>query len=329
VGISNIFYSRAPRLGVIDGDQIGNDLNISSFQEPGSYLKKFMPKIRGEILVILSAILWGTTGTAQAFAPPGADPRTVGAVRLAIGGLALLLFSILRGFSFRSIRWPATGVPTIFAVASMAAYNLSFFAGVARAGVAVGTIVTIGSAPIISGILGWIFLNERPDLRWVFATLLAISGGILLVLPGVEIQVDYFGIGLALLSGLSYSIFSIASKGMLSETPPDAAMAVVFTMGAILLSPVLFITDTSWLAQPSGWFSALFLGLFSTAIAYILFARGLLTVPVAKAVTLTLAEPLTASTLGIVLLGERLTLLAALGVALIFAALVSLSTAKK
>lgn len=282
-----------------------------------------MPKIRGEILVILAAVLWGTTGTTQALAPTGADPRTVGAVRLAVGGLALMLFSILRGFSFRSMRWPLQ--PTIFAGASMAAYNLFFFAGVARAGVAVGTIVTIGSAPIISGILGWIFLKERPDLRWAFATLLAIIGGILLVLPGAEIQTDYLGIGLALLSGLSYSIFSIASKGMLAETPPDVAMAVVFTIGAILLSPVLFITDTAWLAQPSGWSSALFLGLFSTAIAYILFARGLQFVPVAKAVTLTLAEPLTASTLGIALLGEKLTVSASMGVALIFIALMILA----
>lgn len=287
-----------------------------------------MPKLRGELLVILAAVLWGTTGTVQAFAPTGADPRTVGAVRLAIGGLALLLFSILRGFSFRSIRRSAKGVPTIIAGASMAAYNLFFFAGVAKAGVAIGTIVTIGSAPIISGILGWVFLKERPDLRWAFATLLAIIGGILLVLPGAEIQVDYLGISLALLSGLSYSIFSIASKGMLSETPPDVAMAVVFTIGAILLSPILFITDTTWLAQPSGWLSALFLGLFSTAIAYILFARGLQSVPVAKAVTLTLAEPLTASTLGVVLLEERLTVSAGLGVALIFVALAAISRGK-
>lgn len=286
-----------------------------------------MSKIRGEILVILAAVLWGTTGTAQAFAPVGADPKSVGAVRLAIGGLSLLLYTILRGFSFRSIRWPV--LPTLFASLSMAAYNLFFFAGVARAGVAIGTIVTIGSAPVLAGLLGWIFLKERPDLRWGIATGLAILGGVLLVLPGASITVDYWGIGLALISGLSYAIFTIASKGMVADTPPDVAMAIVFTIGGILLTPVLLTSDTTWLTQPSGLLSALFLGLFATALAYILFARGLQSTPVAKAVTLTLAEPLTASTLGIVLLGERLTFFAALGVLLIFAALISLSTAKQ
>jgi len=282
-----------------------------------------MPKIRGELLVILAAVLWGTTGTAQAFAPTGADPRSVGAIRLAIGGLALLTFALLRGFSFRSMRWPL--IPTIFGSLSMAAYNLFFFAGVARAGVAVGTIVTIGSAPILASLFGWVFLKERPTPRWGVATGLAILGGILLVLPGASLKLDYGGILLALASGLAYAIFSIASKDMLKDTPPDVSMAIIFTLGGLLLTPVLFITDLSWISQSNGLLSALFLGLLSTALAYILFARGLQSVPVARAVTLTLAEPLTASMFGILLLNERLTTAAGMGVVLIFIALVTLS----
>jgi len=90
----------------------------------------------------------------------------------------------------------------------------------------------------------------------------------------------------------------------------------------------LFTHDLSWLAQPSGWASALFLGLLSTSLAYIFFARGLVNVPVSKAVTLTLAEPLTASALGIMILGERLSIMAVLGIGLIFIALVMLSAEK-
>ena len=285
-----------------------------------------MRKPKDKILIILAAILWGTTGTAQAFAPSGADPRSVGAIRLAIGGLALLAVSLARGFSFRRIRWPL--LPTLIAGISMAAYNLFFFAGVAKAGVAVGTIVTIGSAPIMAGLLGWLFRKERPGRRWYLATMLAVSGGILLILPGEKLNVDSLGIFLALISGLSYAVFSVASKGMLEKTPPDAAMAVVFTLGAIFLSPLLFTTELSWLSQPSGWMSALFLGLAATALAYTFFARGLASMPVAKAVTLTLAEPLTAGMLGIFLLGELLTSASATGILLLFVGLVIVSVEK-
>jgi DME family drug/metabolite transporter len=51
----------------------------------------------GTLLVLLAAILWGTTGTSQALAPPGAHPLTVGALRLAVGGGALLLLTLFRG----------------------------------------------------------------------------------------------------------------------------------------------------------------------------------------------------------------------------------------
>jgi len=188
--------------------------------------------------------------------------------------------------------------------------------------------VTIGSSPILAGLLGWLLRKERPGWRWYLATILAVAGGVLLILPGEKIHIDPQGIALALISGFSYAVFSVTSKGMLEKTPPDAAMAIVFSLGAILLSPILFRADLSWLSQPNGWMSALFLGLVSTALAYILFARGLVSVPVAKAVTLTLAEPLTASLLGVILLDEDLPRTAASGIGLIFAGLVVLSTGK-
>ncbi len=286
-----------------------------------------MRRIRGEFLIILGAVLWGTTGTAQAFAPPEADPRSIGAIRLAIGGLALLVITLARGSSLRKTSWSL--IPTLVAGISMAAYNLFFFAGVDKAGVAIGTIVTIGSAPVLAVLLEWLVRKERPVQRWYFATCLAIAGGIFLVIPGEKLSIDILGISLALLSGLSYAIFSVSSKSILATTPPDVAMAVVFSLGAILLSPILFNHDLHWISQPNGWASVLFLGLLSTSLAYILFARGLVNVPVSKAVTLTLAEPLTASTLGIVILRERLSIMGILGIGLIFAALVMLSVERK
>ena len=102
-------------------------------------------------------------------------------------------------------------------------------------------------------------------------------------------------------------------------------MAVVFCLGAVLLSPLLFAADLAWLGQPRGLAVALHLGLIATAAAYALFARGLRAVPVATAVTLSLAEPLTAGALGVVLLGERLTGPAVLGIGLLFGGLALLS----
>jgi len=281
-------------------------------------------KQSGHWLVLAAAVLWGTTGTAQALAPTTAEPVGVGAVRLAIGGAALLILALTRGALQPDGRWPV--LPTAFAAGSMAVYQLCFFAAVARTGVAVGTIVAIGSAPILAGFLGLIVRGERPSLRWLVATVLAIMGCSLLAIAGSSVTIDLGGIVLALGAGAAYAVYTLASKNLVTLHPPDAVTAVVFCLGALFLSPLLFTSDLSWLAQPRGVAVALHLGLVATAASYGLFVRGLMQVPTATAVTLSLAEPLTAGALGVLLLGEQLTSVAGLGTVLLFAGLALLSS---
>ena len=277
----------------------------------------------GEWFVLAAAVLWGTTGTAQALAPEGVQPAVVGAVRLAIGGLALLILASARGVLRDLKGWPL--IPTALAAVCMAAYQVFFFEAVLKTGVAVGTIVAIGSAPLFAGALGFLVRRESPGLRWIVATLLAVIGCALLTVPKADVSVNAGGVLLALGAGIAYATCTVAAKGLLEEWPPDAVMAVLFCGAAVLLSPLLFAGDLTWLHEGRGIAVALHLGLVATAAAYILFARGLEAVPVATAVTLGLAEPLTAGILGLVVLGERLTGFSTVGTGLLMTGLVILS----
>jgi len=284
-------------------------------------------KTGGEWLILAAAVLWGTTGTAQAFAPPGAQPVGVGAIRLAIGGLALFAVAVGRGRLRSQTPWPLA--VTLLAAVCMAAYQLCFFAAVATTGVAVGTVVAIGSAPVLAGALVWLVYREKPGWRWGFATALAILGCALLVLPGGQLTLQVWGVSLALGAGLCYALYALLAKRLLEIHAPEAVMAVIFCLGAILLSPVFFLVDMSWLGSWRGLAVALHLGLVATALSYTLFARGLKVVPAATAVSLSLAEPLTAGLLGVFLLGESLSLPAWIGVGLLFSGLALLSLKQK
>jgi DME family drug/metabolite transporter len=209
----------------------------------------------------------------------------------------------------------------VFTALTIATYQLAFFGGVARTGVAVGTIVGIGSAPIMAGVLGWWIDGERPGPRWIGATLLAIAGCGLLVLPGDKVQVDGLGILLALGAGLSYALYTMSSKRLLAIYPPDTVMAVGFCGGALILLPLLWGRDLRWVLEPSGLLVALHLGLVATGLSYALFGRGLKSTPAATAVTLSLAEPLTAGVLGIVVVGEQLVVTTILGIGLLLGGL--------
>lgn len=284
-------------------------------------------RLQGQLLVLAAAALWGATGTTQALAPAGAQPLAIGAVRLAIGGVTLLLLAATRGRLRERAGWPL--LPTLVAAASMAAYQLCFFAGVARTGVAVGTMIAIGSAPVLAGALGVVLLRERPTPRWFVATLLAVGGCLLLGLATGGVRGEAVGMVLALGAGLAYALYAVVSKKLLARLHPDAVVGVVFVLGALLLAPLLFWVDLRWLLAPRGLAAALVLGLLSTALAYTLYARGLTQIPVADAVTLSLAEPLVAGLLGVLLLGERLTPLAWVGVGCLFLGLLWLTLGRR
>ncbi|MGH3666476.1 MAG: DMT family transporter, partial [Egibacteraceae bacterium] len=210
---------------------------------------------------------------------------------------------------------------------NIAAYQVCFFAGVARTGVAVGTIVAIGSAPAIAGIAAWAVRRERPERGWTTATLLAVAGCSLLLAPaGDAATVDPLGVLLALASGAGYASYTLASKVLLDAgCRPSAAMAVAFSGAAVLLAPVVARADLSWLATSRGVGMVLWLSVVTTAGAYVLYARGLGRLPAATVASLTLGEPLIAGLIGVLLLGERPGLLAALGAVLVAGGLVWLA----
>lgn len=284
---------------------------------------------RPELLVLAAALLFGTTGTAQALGPEGVSGATVGAARLVVGGSALAGVALTTGGLRRAPRWPA-GALGVSAL-GIVLYQACFFAGVARTGVALGTIVALGSAPAATGALAWLAGGPQPGRRWALATTLAVGGCALLVLPAGTGRVDPLGVALALGAGCSYALYTVTAKDLLDRGhSPSAVMGAAFGLGAVVALPILAVGGAAaWLARPEGAALALYLGLVPTALAYALFARGLRSLPAARVATLTLAEPLTATVLGVALLSERPGVPAAAGALLVLCGLVLAATERR
>ncbi|MEO6350519.1 MAG: EamA family transporter [Candidatus Limnocylindrales bacterium] len=274
---------------------------------------------RGVLAALASAVLFGTTGTAASFVPASAGPVAIGAARVVIGGFGLLLaLPFLGGRRAQAIRLWRTRLGLAAGLAT-ALYQLAFFAGVSLVGVALGTLVTIGSAPIIVGLLSWVALGERPTIGWWTSTAICLTGLALLTFDGSGQEgVVIGGLVFALVSAVAYAAYTVASKQIMrGGVGSTEAMASAFGLGAVVLVPVLIFSGAAWLATPEGLVVALWLGLITTAIAYVLFGRGLRELPAGPVTTLVLAEPLVATLLGVGLLGETLGTLGVVGLMLV------------
>lgn len=275
--------------------------------------------------MVAAATLWGTTGTAQALGPDGASSIAVGATRNVIGALVLVALAAARG-RLRAGARQLERRPLLLAAAATASYQLCFFGGVRLAGVAIGTVVGVGSGPVWGGLVGWLGRGERPGRRWAAATALAISGaGLLATSTSEGERVDPLGVVLALGAGLTYALFALWSKDLTDHHDPDLVMTWVFALSAVALLPLGLLAGVGPLVSDNGALMALWLGFISLAAAYLLFGRGIAGVTVATATTLSLSEPLTAATLGIVVLDEQLTGAAIIGMILVFAGLAALA----
>ncbi|MBK3495532.1 EamA family transporter [Viridibacillus sp. YIM B01967] len=266
------------------------------------------------ICVLLAAVLWGTVGTTQTFLTDGINPLTIAMMRSAIGGGTLLIIAIcLRKIQFRHWAWKYT----FFAALVMALFQPLFFTSVRLTGVAIGTVVTIGSSPVFAGLIDWLYFKNRPTRTWGVATVLAIIGCVLLFVNKGEAMVNPLGVGMALCAGIAFATYTHVSKALMEKEEALPAVAMTFSICALLLSPIALIYGIEWVGQSANWLPLLFMGLFGTSIAYLLFLTGLQKVSSSSAVTLSLGEPLTAALLGVFLVGEFLSVTSWMGVAML------------
>lgn len=277
-------------------------------------------------MMIGAAVLFGTTGTAQALGPADSNPLSVGAIRLAIGGGLLAAIGIVSWIATQGLRWPRLSGKASWILLGglfIMLFQATFFFGTKANGVAVGTAVALGSSPLFAGIFEWI-RGRRPTGRWAVATGVAVMGLVALSgIVGAASQPDPWGLLASLIAGASYAAYAVAASIVLDR----GLSSLITTSGILGVSGVLALavlpfTDNSWLIQPSGIVMATWLGVATVVFSYLLVGYALTHLSAATAITLGLAEPLTAAALGVLVLNEHLSFVQWLGLMAVLAGVV-------
>ncbi|MGE6475952.1 DMT family transporter [Psychrobacter sp. NPDC078631] len=274
------------------------------------------------LCVIAASVLWGTTGTASAFIPD-VSPLAVGAFSMGIGGVLLVLNA---KNNLLSDRQKLLSKPSLLFIGSLcvAIYPLAFYSSMRLAGVAIGTVISIASAPFFTVIMERLISNKRVTSRWVVSFIFGVVGVILLTLGktqylDVNAQANnrILGILLGLVAGLTYATYSWTARQMIENgVNSKSAMASMFGLSAILLLPSLLLTGGNLFLDAKHISVALYLAIAPMFFGYLLFGQALRVIEASKATLITLLEPIVATILAIIIIGETFSPIGWLGMSL-------------
>ena len=281
----------------------------------------------GIIAIIAASVIWGTTGTAASLAP-AVSPLAIGAFAMGGGGLLLVLSALGELLQSRALLrryWRSLLIGGL----SVAVYPLAFYSAMRLSGVAVGTVVSIASAPLFTVVLERLISGKRISRRWGVSFVVGALGIALLALGrspvgagGLSSAQMYLGVALGLLAGLSYALYSWVARHLIEQgVDSKAAMAGMFGLAAMLLLPSLAFTGLNLFASLTHTGVAVYMAVVPMFLGYLCFGYGLRYIAASTATLITLLEPLVAVVLAVVIVGERLSPAGWLGMPLIIGSL--------
>lgn len=266
----------------------------------------------------LAPAAWGTTYLVTTELLPDGRPMLLAAMRALPAGLLLLLV----GRKLPKGKWwgraailGMLNIGFFFPLIFVGAYHLP--GGVASTIGAIQPLLVIGFSAML--------LGARPTRRAVTAGLVGVAGVALLVLKGTA-KLDGVGIAAMLTAIVIMALGTVLTRKW--GKPEGVSMldltAWQLAAGGLFLAPLALVTEGAPPAfTADNWIGFAYLGLFGTALAYVLFFRGIDRLGAGPVSFLSLVNPAVATIGGIVVLDQTLTVWQVLGLLLALGAMLA------
>ena len=270
--------------------------------------------------VIAAATLWGTIGifgkklNAFGFAPSEiVFIRAIGASIILILFLSIKDAKLLKINPRDSLYFVGTGI------LSFVFFNWCYFIAINKTSLSVAAIL-LYTAPSIVTIFSTILFKEKMTSKKIMSLMLTFVGCVFVTafMPGYGPKITATGILAGLGSGLGYALYSIFGRYALKKYNSLTVTVYTFIFASIGLIPITdFKEMISLFSNGDVIYYAIALGLFGTALPFLLYTKGLSYLETSKASIIATLEPIVATILGIVLYNEPITLFKIVGIIIV------------
>ena len=272
-------------------------------------------------MVLGSATAFGTLGIFAKLAyASGLGTEQLLAIRFLLAAIAMVVLAIVLGQN--PLRLERSKLMALLALGAIVytAQSLTYFIALRTLPASLAVLIAY-IYPSLVVVAGWLFLRRAVSL-WHWLALIASFGGVALLVGGASVHLTW-ALVFAIASPTIYTAYILIGERLMSSVPAVAASAVIFTGAAVAFCLLAFFNRE--LALPrnlSGWAVVVGIALVPTMLAISLFLAGLPRIGAARAALLSTWEPVVTVLLAAAILGDRLSIVQAIGGALVILAVV-------
>lgn len=276
-------------------------------------------KLRTYLEALFAVVVWGGSFIATKIAVGQISPNTVVWLRFAMGIPLIFAAVVVR----KQFAFPKGNEWWYFALLGF--LGISFHQWLQSNGLQTAQATTtawiITTSPAFIAALGWLVLNEKLALHQSLGIGLAMCGVLAVVTKGdLEVlALGNFGTTgdlLIFISAINWAVFSILSRRGLRSHPSTRLTFWVMTLGWLFTS-LAFVAGGKYTEifqlDLRGWTAMIYLGIFTTGLAYIAWFSALSQLPAAQTGAFLFIEPLVSMAVAANILDEKITLIPVLG----------------
>ncbi|GAA0181065.1 EamA family transporter [Clostridium sediminicola] len=296
---------------------------------------KFQPRLKGIILVIIGAMLWGISGTVAQylFQNKGFSPEWLVVIRLLVSGLILLLYNLMKGNEdiWKIWKSKSNGFSLIlFSIIGMLGVQYTYFAAIKYGNAATATILQYLSPVIITCYLA-IRTKKFPSLQEIIAIFLAMVGTFFIITKGNihSISISKLALFWGISSAFAAAFYTLQPRSLLNKWGSSLVVGWGMLIGGIAFSFIHQPWDITGQWSITSIFAVTFVVLFGTLIAFYCYLESLKYIQPTEVSVLASAEPLSAAFLSVLWLHVPLGMSQWLGIVCIIITIIILSRAKK
>lgn len=287
---------------------------------------------RGAVLIFIAGCLWGSIGLfIRLMSDTGASAATISFLRMAFAFVILLVVTVIRsGISAFRVSGRTLFFSAMLGLVCHGVYNVCYSWAVVRIGVTVGAVL-LNVAPVFTAILSAIFFHERITSHKCLALIINIVGCVLAATGGqfAAASLSVSGILFGVASGLCYALTAIFGKFAGEDSDPFVISTYSYLFAALFLGVFMRPWETPiTLTFPIVGLGFLY-ALIPTAIGYLFYYQGVQQIrESSKVPVIASMETVTAAILGVLVLGEKLTVLHYLGIGIVMFSIVLMQQRK-